>query len=78
MKELLETIVSELVENKDAVEVVVDEPNAEGIVVSRCSGRYGQSYRQAGQDRKGYKSRNACRCFPCGSENNGRDRLIVQ
>ena len=29
MKELLETIVSELVENKDAVEVVVDEPNAE-------------------------------------------------
>ena len=29
MKELLETIVSELVENKDAVE----EPNAEGIVV---------------------------------------------
>ena len=33
MKELLETILSELVENKDAVEVVVDEPNAEGIVV---------------------------------------------
>ena len=33
MKELLETIVSQLVENKDAVEVVVDEPNAEGIVV---------------------------------------------
>lgn len=33
MKELLETIVSELVENKDAVEVVVDEPNAEGIEV---------------------------------------------
>ena len=33
MKELLETIVSELVENKDAVEVVVDEPNEEGIVV---------------------------------------------
>ena len=32
MKKLLETIVSELVENKDAVEVVVDEPNAEGIV----------------------------------------------
>ena len=33
MKELLETIVSELVENKDAVEVVVDEPNDEGIIV---------------------------------------------
>jgi len=33
MKELLETIVSELVENKDAVEVVVDEPNEEGVVV---------------------------------------------
>ena len=33
MKELLETIVSELVENKDAVEVVVDEPNEEGIIV---------------------------------------------
>ncbi len=33
MKELLETIVSELVENKDAVEVVVDDPNEEGIIV---------------------------------------------
>jgi len=33
MKELLETIVAELVENKDAVEVVVDEPNEEGVVV---------------------------------------------
>jgi predicted RNA-binding protein YlqC (UPF0109 family) len=33
MKELLETIVSELVENKDTVEVVVDEPNEEGIIV---------------------------------------------
>lgn len=81
MKELLETIVSELVENKDAVEVVVDEPNAEGIVVYHlhvAPDGYGQSYRQAGQDRKGYKSCNACRCFPFGSENNGRDRLIVQ
>ncbi|MDO4943817.1 MAG: KH domain-containing protein [Ruminococcus sp.] len=33
MKKLLETIVAELVENKDAVEVVVDEPNEEGVVV---------------------------------------------
>jgi hypothetical protein len=33
MKELLETIVSELVEDKTAVEVVVDEPNEEGVVV---------------------------------------------
>lgn len=33
MKELLETIVGELVENKDAVEVTVDEPNEEGVVV---------------------------------------------
>lgn len=33
MKELLEVIVSELVENKDAIEVKVDEPNAEGIVI---------------------------------------------
>ncbi len=33
MKELLETIVAELVENRDAVEVVVDEPNEEGVVV---------------------------------------------
>ena len=33
MKELLETIVSELVENKDAVEVTVDEPNEEGVIV---------------------------------------------
>ena len=33
MKELLETIVSELVENKDEVVVTVDEPNAEDVIV---------------------------------------------
>lgn len=33
MTELLKTIVSGLVEDKDAIEVVKDEPNAEGIVV---------------------------------------------
>ena len=33
MKELLETIVSELIEDKDAVTVTVDEPNEEGVVV---------------------------------------------
>lgn len=33
MKELLETIVSDLVEDKSAVEVTVDEPNEEGVVV---------------------------------------------
>ena len=33
MNELLKTIVSGLVEDKDAVEVTRDEPNEEGIVV---------------------------------------------
>ena len=33
MKELLETIVTDLVEDKTAVEVTVDEPNDEGVVV---------------------------------------------
>ena len=33
MKELLETIVSELVEDKSAIEVTVDEPNEEGVIV---------------------------------------------
>lgn len=33
MDKLLKTIVCELVENKDAVEVQVDEPNEESIVV---------------------------------------------
>ncbi|MDO5126074.1 MAG: KH domain-containing protein [Ruminococcus sp.] len=33
MKKLLETIVAELVEDKDAVEVTVDEPNEKGVVV---------------------------------------------
>lgn len=33
MKELLETVVKGLVEAPDAVEVTVDEPNEEGIVV---------------------------------------------
>ncbi len=33
MKDLLVAIATGLVENKDAVEVVVDEPNEEGVVV---------------------------------------------
>ncbi|MGN0601526.1 MAG: KH domain-containing protein [Oscillospiraceae bacterium] len=33
MKELLETIVSELVEDKDSIEITVDEPNEEGVVI---------------------------------------------
>ena len=33
MKELLETIVADLVEDKSAVSVNVDEPNAEGIII---------------------------------------------
>ena len=33
MKELLETVAKGLVETPDAVQVIVDEPNEEGIVV---------------------------------------------
>ena len=33
MKELLETLAKGLVENPDAVEVIADEPNEEGITV---------------------------------------------
>lgn len=33
MKELLETIVTDLVEDKSSVSVTVDEPNEEGIVI---------------------------------------------
>lgn len=33
MKELLETIVADLVEDKSAIEVTVDEPDEEGVVV---------------------------------------------
>lgn len=33
MEELLRTIVSELVENKDAIEISADEPNEEGTIV---------------------------------------------
>ncbi|MBQ3052357.1 MAG: KH domain-containing protein [Clostridia bacterium] len=33
MKELLISLASGLVENPDAVEVIVDEPNAEGVIV---------------------------------------------
>ncbi len=33
MEKLLRTIVTELVENKDAIEITVDEPNEEGVVV---------------------------------------------
>lgn len=33
MTELLKTIVSDLVEDKDAVEITVDEPNEEGVIV---------------------------------------------
>ena len=33
MKDLLETIAKGLVENKDAVEIRIDEPDAEGVIV---------------------------------------------
>lgn len=33
MKELLETVAKGLVETPDAVEVIVDEPNEDGVVV---------------------------------------------
>ncbi|MBQ8965487.1 KH domain-containing protein [Ruminococcus sp.] len=33
MKELLETIVADLVEDKTAIEVTADEPNDEGVIV---------------------------------------------
>ncbi|MBR4286868.1 MAG: KH domain-containing protein [Clostridia bacterium] len=33
MKELLETVAKGLVENPDAVQVIVDEPNEEGVIV---------------------------------------------
>ena len=33
MKELLETIVTDLVEDKTAVSVDIDEPNAEGVII---------------------------------------------
>jgi hypothetical protein len=33
MKELLHTIVVELVENKEAVEITEDEPNADGVII---------------------------------------------
>lgn len=33
MKELLISLASGLVENPDAVQVIVDEPNAEGVIV---------------------------------------------
>ncbi|MBQ1263429.1 MAG: KH domain-containing protein [Oscillospiraceae bacterium] len=33
MKELLTTIVAGLVENKDAIEITVNEPNEEGVIV---------------------------------------------
>lgn len=32
MKELLRTIVSELVEDKDSIEIIEDEPNEEGVI----------------------------------------------
>lgn len=33
MEKLLKTIVTELVENKEAIEISVDEPNDEGVIV---------------------------------------------
>ena len=38
MKELLETVAKGLVETPDAVEVTVDEPNEEGVVVYHLHG----------------------------------------
>lgn len=67
MKDLLVTIARGLVDDKDAVTVTVDEPNAEGVIVYHlhgCAGRYGQSHRQTGQNCEGNSCCDACRCKP--------------
>ena len=70
MKDLLVTIARGLVDDKDAVTVTVDEPNAEGVIVyhlhraERSARGHGQSDRQTGQNCEGNSCCDACRCKP--------------
>ena len=60
MKELLEQIAKGLVDEPDSVSVTVDETDDRGVTVYHlhvAEKRYGQSYRQAGQNSQGYQNR---------------------
>ena len=50
MKELLVTIASGLVENPDAVNVTVDEPNEEGVIVFHLTVAEGDMGRVIGKE----------------------------
>ena len=50
MKELLVTIASGLVENPDAVNVTVDEPNEEGVIVFHLNVAEGDMGRVIGKE----------------------------
>lgn len=79
MKELLVTIASALVEDKSAVQVTVDEPDAEGVVVYHlhvAQEDMGRVIGKQGRIAKGYPHCNARGRCQSRRKDLRRDRLI--
>lgn len=79
MENLLVVIAQGLVEDKDAVNVTVDEPLEDGTVVYHlhvAQDDMGRVIGKAGTDRQGDSYDYACCIQPRQHESRGRDRLI--
>ncbi len=75
MKELLITIASGLVENPDAVNVTVDEPNEEGVIVYHLHVAEGDMGRVIGKQGRIAK---AIRTVMRAAANQTREKIVVE
>ncbi len=75
MKELLITIASGLVENPDAVNVTVDDPNEEGVIVYHLHVAEGDMGRVIGKQGRIAK---AIRTVMRAAANQNREKIVVE
>ena len=75
MKELLITIASGLVENPDAVNVTIDEANAEGVVVYHLNVAEGDMGRVIGKQGRIAK---AIRTVMRAAANRSHEKIVVE
>lgn len=75
MKELLITIASGLVENPDAVNVTVDEPNEEGVIVYHLNVAEGDMGRVIGKQGRIAK---AIRTVMRAAANQNHEKIVVE
>ena len=75
MKELLTTIASGLVENPDAVNVTVDEPTEEGVIVYHLHVAEGDMGRVIGKQGRIAK---AIRTVMRAAANQTREKIVVE